>query len=81
MIMERSLYIKSLSPLWFVSIIINSSPIVPISSDPENAIILSPNVLLMQDEGDDLPPLQNMETRDMFKANWKHAQVLAERFW
>ena len=64
-----------------VSMIINSRPIVPISSDPENALILSPNVLLTQKENEDVLPLQNIDTREMYKSNWKHVQVLAEKFW
>lgn len=60
--------------------IINSRPIVPVSSDPENPTILSPNVVLTQ-KGDDIPSLQNLDIRDMFRAGWKHVQVLAERFW
>lgn len=64
-----------------VCMIIKSRPIVPVSSDPENPTILSPNVLLTQKEGDDIPPLQNLDIRDMFRAGWKHVQVLAERFW
>ncbi|XP_061169486.1 uncharacterized protein LOC133178815 [Saccostrea echinata] len=66
-----------------VSMIINSRPIAPVSSDPENAMILSPNVLLTQKEGDEVPPLRDLDLniRDMFKSNWKHVQVLADRFW
>lgn len=63
-----------------VCMIINSRLIVPVSSDPENPTILSPNVLLTQ-KGDDITSLQNLDIRDMFRAGWKHVQVLAERFW
>lgn len=63
-----------------VCMIMNSRPIVPISADPENACILSPNVLLTQKEGDEVPPLQDLDTREIYKANWKYVQVLAEKF-
>lgn len=64
-----------------VYMIMNSRPIVPISADPENACFLSPYVLLTQKEGDEVPPLQDLDTREMYKANWKYVQVLAEKFW
>jgi hypothetical protein len=49
-----------------VSMIIISRSIVPISSDPENALILSANVMLTQKEDEDVPPLHNLDTREMY---------------
>lgn len=62
-------------------IIMNFRLFVSISANPENACILSSNVLLTQKEGDEIPPLQDLVTREIYKANWKHVQVLAEKFW
>lgn len=64
-----------------VSAIINARPLVPLSSDPEDPYPLSPNMLLTQKPNRivEIPPLLN--SKDMYKAQWKRVQLLAEMFW
>lgn len=58
------------------SMIFNTRLIVIITPYPENAIILSPNSLLTQKKGHDVPSLQILDIRYMNKATLKYVQVL-----
>ncbi|XP_054611777.1 uncharacterized protein LOC129169411 [Dunckerocampus dactyliophorus] len=64
-----------------VTAIINARPLVPVSSDPEAPLILTPSTLLTQ-KFDAIPAPQVEFTKsDMYKHQWKRVQVLADIFW
>ncbi|XP_053389483.1 uncharacterized protein LOC123532195 [Mercenaria mercenaria] len=65
-----------------VCAIVNARPIVPVSTDPDDPFILSPSVLLTQKTADSsVDTYQDLGVKDMYKAQWKCVQVLAETFW
>lgn len=64
-----------------VCAIMNARPIAEISSDPESPLILSPSILLTG-KVDYLPVVSHsLDIRDIYRAQWKHVQVLADLFW
>ena len=67
--------------MYEVSAIINSRPIAPISTDPEDLEVISPATLLTQK----VEPLESLDpelsTRDIYKSQWKYVQVLSQTFW
>ena len=64
-----------------VCAILNNRPLVPVSTDPDNPYVLSPNMLLTQKTDIDIPPFQHLDVKDMYVSQWKHVQVIADRFW
>ena len=64
-----------------VTAIMNSRPIVPVSSDPENPLVLSPAILLTQKTDSKPADLTGLSVKDAYKAQWKHVQYLADVFW
>lgn len=63
-----------------ISAIINARPLVPISSDPDSPLILTPAMLLTQKVG--VPPSPgNFSGDGMFRQQWKQVQSLADNFW
>jgi hypothetical protein len=64
-----------------VCAIVNARPIVPVSSDSECPLILTPAILLTQKTDKATEPFQHLDVKDMYRAHWKHVQVLAETFW
>lgn len=64
-----------------VCAIVNSRPITTVSSDPESPAVLSPNVLITQKVNADIEPFETLTTKDMYKSQWRHVQVLANHFW
>ncbi|XP_069122218.1 uncharacterized protein [Argopecten irradians] len=66
-----------------VTAIINARPLVPVSSDPEQPFILSPSTPLTQKTEDQTwtESFQHLGLKDMYHSQWRHVQVLAERFW
>ncbi|XP_068250241.1 uncharacterized protein [Palaemon carinicauda] len=66
-----------------VSAIINSRPLVPVSTYPENPLILTPTMLLTQktDYIFTLDQLGDFNERDLHLAEWKRVQTLASIFW
>jgi hypothetical protein len=64
-----------------VSAIINSRPLVGVSSDPEDPYNLSPSLLLTQKPDVLVPPELSFDKRDSYKAQWKKVQYLADVFW
>ena len=64
-----------------VTAVMNSRPIVPVSSDPEMPFVLSPGVLLTQKTSDCNIDFHDMDIKDMYKSQWKTVQVLANTFW
>ncbi|XP_060782684.1 uncharacterized protein LOC132889877 [Neoarius graeffei] len=64
-----------------VTAIINSRPLIPVSSDPEALLILTPVMLLTQKSGTiPAPPAEGSEA-SLLKQQWKRVQALAETFW
>ncbi|XP_069101998.1 uncharacterized protein [Argopecten irradians] len=62
--------------------IMNSRPIAPVSSDPQDATVLSPSVLLTQKTS--CPSsvcCEHLNQKDLYRHQWKCVQVLAEEFW
>ncbi len=64
-----------------VCAIINARPVVPISSDPETPFILSPSTLLTHKTDHVSSEMDGWDIKDMYRAQWKQVQVLAEMFW
>ncbi|KAK3107024.1 hypothetical protein FSP39_005438 [Pinctada imbricata] len=64
-----------------VSAIVNSRPITSISTDPDSPIILSPNILLTQKQGEVPSMAGEFNLKDIYTASWKHVQFLADLFW
>ncbi|XP_068216787.1 uncharacterized protein [Palaemon carinicauda] len=66
-----------------VSVIINSRPLVPVSTDPENPLILTPTMLLTQktDYIFTSDQLGDFNERDLHLVEWKRVQALASIFW
>lgn len=64
-----------------VSAIINSRPLVPLSTDPINPTPLSPSLLLTQKSDCVVDVVIPPDVKDMYRAQWKRVQILAEQFW
>ncbi|XP_033991975.1 uncharacterized protein LOC117487461 [Trematomus bernacchii] len=64
-----------------VTAVINARPLIPVSSDPESPLILTPAMLLTLKTGSTPPPPGNFEEADLFKEQWKQVQSLADTFW
>ena len=64
-----------------VSAIANARPLVPVSSDPEVPEILTPSTLLTQKPQQLKPPTGDFNARDLYSAQWRHVQHLANIFW
>ncbi|XP_033755669.1 uncharacterized protein LOC117338425 [Pecten maximus] len=64
-----------------VSSIVNSRPLVPVSTDPDNPMVLSPMMLLTQKSGERGTYLTEGTLKDMYKAQWRRVQCLSDIFW
>ncbi|XP_058858501.1 uncharacterized protein LOC117971951 [Acipenser ruthenus] len=64
-----------------VTAIVNARPLVPVSSDPESPLILTPSMLLTQKIGAPPSPQVDFVKGDLFKNQWKRVQYLANTFW
>lgn len=65
-----------------VAAIMNARPLIPVSSDPESPLILTPAMLLTLKTGfAPPPPSGNFEEADLLREEWKRVQYLAEMFW
>jgi hypothetical protein len=66
-----------------VCAIINSRPLVPVSTDPDSPLILTPAMLLTQKTEYEFEAnsLGEFNDRNMFKAEWRRVQALASIFW
>lgn len=63
------------------TVILNNRPLVPVSTDPINPLVLTPNMLLTQKTDADLPSFHELDVGDMYVSSWKQVQVLAQQFW
>lgn len=65
-----------------VAAIMNARPLIPVSSDPESPLILTPAMLLTLKTGS-APPLPSDEFKeaDLIREEWKRVQGLADMFW
>ncbi|XP_062604470.1 uncharacterized protein LOC134266271 [Saccostrea cucullata] len=64
-----------------VGAIINARPIVPVSTDPNSPFILTPSVLLTQKTGTMTQHPAELDTKEMYRSQWKYVQILANTFW
>ncbi|XP_073492566.1 uncharacterized protein [Aquarana catesbeiana] len=64
-----------------VSAVMNARPLTSIPNDPEDPFLLTPSTLLTQKvEAITAPPV-NLDTKDLYRCQWKRVQVLADTFW
>ncbi|XP_023816059.1 uncharacterized protein LOC111948246 [Oryzias latipes] len=61
--------------------IMNARPIIPVSSDPDNATVLTPAMLLTQKNDSVSAPLGQLDLKDLYRSQWKQVQSLADSFW
>lgn len=64
-----------------VTAVNNSRPLIPVSSDPEAPLILTPAVLLTQKTGTPPPLPGDFGKVELLKEEWERVQSLAETFW
>ena len=64
-----------------VTAIVNSRPLVPVSYDSEMPEILTPSILLTQKTDIAEQSLCQLDTKDLYKSQWKRVQHLADLFW
>lgn len=63
-----------------VSAIINSKPLIPVSTDPESPYLLTPATLLTQKTAA-ASLCGGFTDKDLFGSQWKRVHVLANNFW
>lgn len=61
--------------------IVNSRPLVPISTDPDNPMVLSPMMLLTQKPVEQGEYSSEISLKDMYKAQWRRVKCLSNMFW
>lgn len=65
-----------------VAAIMNARPLIPVSSDPESPLILTPATLLTLKTGSaPPPPSDGFKEVDLIREEWKRVQSLADTFW
>ena len=63
-----------------IEAMINSRPLTKLNDDPHDMATLSPNQLLMLNQGPKNFP-GNFQRKDMYKQRWRFIQYLANEFW
>lgn len=63
-----------------VAAIVNDRPLVPVSTDPEDPVLLTPSTLLTQKIGSVPAPTGDFTTKDVSKQQWRHVNILRRRF-
>lgn len=64
-----------------VSAIMNARPLVPLTTDAENPVPLSPSLLLTQKPQQITSVTETSDSKDLFRKEWKRVQALADMFW
>jgi hypothetical protein len=64
-----------------VCAIVNSRPLIPVSTDPEAPAVLSPSLLLTQKHPDSVFRVPEFGNKDALRSQWKLVQRLADKFW
>lgn len=64
-----------------VTAIMNSRPLVPISSDPDAPAVLTPSMLLTQKADTLSAPVGDFDVDDLSIKHWKRVQGLVDAFW
>lgn len=64
-----------------VTAIVNARPLTAVSADPDNPVILTPAMLLTQKVTTPPIPPGQFGNSDLFKAQWRRVQYLADVFW
>ncbi|XP_039511744.1 uncharacterized protein LOC120467053 [Pimephales promelas] len=66
-----------------VAAIMNARPLIPVSSDPESLLILTPATLLTLKTGSTPPPPPSGSYQEahLIREEWKRVQGLADTFW
>ncbi|XP_073763460.1 uncharacterized protein [Danio rerio] len=64
-----------------VTAIVNARPLTAVSTDPEHPEILTPAMLLTQKVGVPPVPPGQFDNHDLFRAQWRRVQYLANVFW
>ncbi|XP_052406346.1 uncharacterized protein LOC127952103 [Carassius gibelio] len=65
-----------------VTAIMNARPLIPVSSDPESPLILTPAMLLTLKLGSAPPPPSgSFQEAHLIRVQWKQVQSLADMFW
>ena len=63
-----------------VASIINMRPLVPVSTDPDDPVILNLAMLLTQKVSTPIS-IEKLQRENIFKHQWKYVQHLAYTFW
>ncbi|KAL4006299.1 tumor suppressor p53-binding protein 1 [Sarotherodon galilaeus] len=64
-----------------VCAIINARPLIPVSTDPESPLILTPSMLLTMKPDSATPPPGDFGKGILLKEQWRRVQSLADMFW
>ncbi|KAK3107442.1 hypothetical protein FSP39_014704 [Pinctada imbricata] len=64
-----------------VMAIMNSRPLVPVSTDSDSPFVLSPQMLLTQKTSEIPTTFQDLDVPDIYRCQWKMVQVMANTFW
>ncbi|XP_033727618.1 uncharacterized protein LOC117316950 [Pecten maximus] len=64
-----------------VTAIVNSRPLVPLSSDPQDPYPLSPSLILTHKSDSITDIVITADIRNMYRAQWKMVQCLSDMFW
>ena len=64
-----------------VCAIVNARPLIAVSHDPEAPEILSPSLLLNQKSDVKTEAFESFDLKNLYKAQWKRVQTLADLFW
>jgi hypothetical protein len=67
--------------MYEISAIINGRPLVPVSSDVDQPLILSPSMLLNYKQNTGEKSFENLTLSEIYKSQWKFVQKMAETFW
>jgi len=63
-----------------VESIVNGRPLTPVSDDPFDLEVLTPNHLLLLHQGN-TAPLGDFSLKDTYRRRWRHVEYLADQFW